>query len=225
MACSYTININGDKVTLLSDVPVGEIQSINDLERLLNEQSFSTLQELQKQISTISEIEQLDIDYMNENSVGFYSPTDLLHALKTKADTKLLGALNIDQYKKSKIVVMGYGEESVPTQFYKDHIFLNLNYMYDYDNKIMALTELALYNMDKDNYEANSKFLRENINNIEAEDEINTLLRSLTTSKKESVITDLVNRIKLAYYKINIKIDTDIAGSNISVFRDSTAKV
>ena len=165
MKCKYSLKINGKTVTLLSDVSEN-INDINDLERLLKIQSPEILSEIKEALKSVNVIEELDLTNIDENSVGLYSPSDLINSIVDKNknnDARLLRQLKIGKIDLTRnLVIAGFGKENVPTQYKDDHIFLNLNYLYDSDNKIIALAELALHTAypDKDTYKEMSEKLR-----------------------------------------------------------------
>lgn len=219
MKCKYSIKINGEDITLLSDVSNDNVKDINDLERLLKTQSPDVLSKIKNALKSVNVVEELDLGDINENSVGLYSPADLINSIVDKNRTneaRTLRQLKIgDKSLTDKIVIAGFGKETVPTQYKDNHIFLNLNYLYDSDNKIIALTELALHTIYPDNYSEQSKKLRE------LSEETDDIIKSLIKSKKESDINYLVNLIKGAYNRASIKLSSDIGETNISVERDN----
>lgn len=216
MSCSFSINVGGKTFTVLSDIPEGTIKDVLDLERLLKNQPVEVLKKLKKQLQSIDSVQEIDLEDINENSVGLYSPIDLINSVsKNTKETRIWNKLKLDNYKDKNIVIAGFGSEKTPTQFYKNHIFLNLNYISDKDNKIVALTELALYNYNPDEYSLNSEKLR--TNHPDSDEIIKNLLK---TSNKEE-IEYLVDNIKASYFKTALKLVQDISETNISTIRES----
>lgn len=224
MKCKYSLKINGKTVTLLSDVSEN-IKDINDLERLLRIQSPEILSEIKEALKSVNVIEELDLTNIDENSVGLYSPSDLINSIVDKNknnDARLLRQLKIGKIDLTRnLVIAGFGKENVPTQYKDDHVFLNLNYLYDSDNKIIALAELALHTAypDKDTYKEMSEKLR----NLSSES--NDIIKSIIKSNKESEIVSLTNMIKGAYDRARIKLSSDIGDTNISVDRQNLESV
>lgn len=83
MDCSYSIKINGKEVTLVTDVPIDEIRDINDLEKLLRTQPKKVLESLIEQLQSVNSVEDIKLDDINENSVGLYSPADLINSISS----------------------------------------------------------------------------------------------------------------------------------------------
>jgi hypothetical protein len=156
MSCEIILNVGGKKYNLGSvEKPVTDI---NEIKKLLSGRSLDELKSIMEMLPQFDSIENIELTNINENSVGLYSPAELI---KDKNVIKLMQGLNIPKPSwTSKMVIAGIANENVKTQFHKGHIFLNLNYAYDEQNKIMALTELALNLYDNDNYIKNSETLR-----------------------------------------------------------------
>ena len=214
MNCTYSININGKTLTVLENV-TEDIKDITDLERLLKKQSSpEKLKEIRDALREVDKIEELRLDDINENSIGLYSPADLINNLsKNMNDARLLKNLTISkETMSSKIVVAGFGKESVPTQYVNGHVFLNLNYLYDYDNKIIALTELAV----------KSKFPNLTGKEVIADDE---KLRQIIDTENEDRVRELTSLIKSAYSRAALKLTHDLSESKIDRTRENPTNV
>ena len=209
MKCSYSININGEKHVILEDVEQ-DVKDINDLERLLKRQSPESLKKVKALLNSTSVITELRLDDINESAIGVYSPAELINQVASSInDARLLKNLTIsDDTLKSKIVIAGFGSENVPSQFKDGHLFLNLNYLYDYDNKIIALTELAIHNKFPG---SKSSDIIKNASSI----------REIINSDNESIIDRLTGIIKSAYFRAGLKLSTDISEDKVVTERDN----
>jgi hypothetical protein len=150
---SLVINKDGKKETIVLGNSNTPIASMNDVKKILYSLSKEELTSILSSLPSIDEIGSMDIADIKQNSVGVHTPTELISSLPSDNQT-LLYKLKLDKKTlNSNIIISGFGEAGVKTQFTNGHIFLNLNYMYDNDNKVMALFEAALYLTSPDTYE------------------------------------------------------------------------
>jgi hypothetical protein len=92
-----------------------------------------------------------------------------------------------------------------------------MNYLYDKDNSIIALTELALHKKYGDEYADKAKIIRENPNSTEAK----SIIKSLIDTQFENVLNKLTGSIVLAYERSKIKLHQDIGESNLATSHDN----
>lgn len=85
MNCEYSITINGKKKILFTlDGKDIRIDSYDKLISELRRQSLKNPEYFEKLLSELKEVSKFDevhIDDINENSVGFYNPADLISDL------------------------------------------------------------------------------------------------------------------------------------------------
>lgn len=172
MSCEITLTVNSNGQHRI--IPLGKsetpLTSFNDVRKILRKMSSVELDEILNSLPSIEEISNIDIADISENSVGVFTPAELISDLP-KAYKDTLYKLNIDRDTfKSNIVIAGFGDSNEKTQFVNGHIFLNLNYLYDDDNKVMAVFESALYLSSPENYESNVSILLDE--NVSSEDKL-----------------------------------------------------
>ena len=209
MNCDIVLKINGEEVKRWASSP--EIRSISDLRNFLASKNKNEIKEIADKLRDIQDVEYLDISDISENSIGVITPAELRKDF-TGSEYALLGALNIPlSVLNSNIVVAGMSDYSIPTQFYKDHIYLNTNYLQDKYNNALALFELALYTADPDNYEMNSKILRNINQNNKDSVEINGIIAEMIKPDYDKS-EQLVNFIKRVYNEATLKKQNDLSG-------------
>lgn len=225
MECTYSVNINGEKIELFSS----DIQ-IDSYEKLVSEirkQAFkdpSKFKEILKIVSEANSFENITVDNINDNSVGFYSPAELINNLvKNNYDRSKWKSLKIpDKVKNKSIVSIGFGTDGQFTGVYGTKVYLNLNNTDLESNQIIALTELALHQ----NIEGYKNNFSDLINSTNEEDEKTVseyLNKIVKNSRNDSdTFSFLERKIKSAYYKSNIK--SDLGSRNVSVARENLEK-
>lgn len=216
MDCDIILNVGGKKYNLGStDKP---IKDINEIKKLLSGRSLDELKEVLETLPKFDSIENIELTNINENSVGLFSPAELI---KDKNVIRLTQGLSIPKDAwSSKMVIAGIANENVKTQFYKGHIFLNLNYAYDEQNKIMALTELALYLNDADKYADNSETLRTGTD-AQRTNILNNIIKSGFGDKAK-----LLSKLLFIYNEASYKNTIDVNGESDKVnTRDSAYSV
>lgn len=165
MGCEITLSVNRNGITEKIYLGTSEnpISSFNDIKKLLDKLDKSELEAIFDTIPSIQQVEDLNIADISENSVGVFTPAELAEDIPKYKNTILKLKLTKDTWKKN-IVIAGFGSPSIKTQYINEHIFLNLNYMYNDDNKALALFEAALYTVNPDGYKiAISTLLNPNI--------------------------------------------------------------
>lgn len=212
MSCKYYIKIGGENHTLFessSDVTsLAEFKSA--FKRYLREKNISDIGNLVDKLKSFSNFTKVELDDINENSVGVFTPADLISNL----DPSKLNIYNVLQIhsKDQNNIIVGFGDETVPTKFYKGHIFLNLNYIDNKSNNLIALTELALSeNLDPKEYE--SLDFSKLVNTPGNEAKINEYLDKILVGNKEKVET-LKSQILTAYYKSQVITETGTRNYN-----------
>lgn len=223
MSCEYSINLNGNKKILftLEGEPIDNYEKLVAEVRKQSSKNPQYFKEILEELNKVSRFEEVNIDDINENSVGFYSPTDLISDIsQNKTERSYWNRLNISTDTKNKSnVVVGFGTNGESTGLYKKHIYVNLNYTDDYSNKIIALTELALH----ENFPDYKGDFINIVNSDEVENYLNKIIK--TTNKRDlkasdlEAITFLKRKIKAAYYKSEIK--TDIGSRNLSIAKEN----
>ena len=180
-----------------------EITEYGSIKKLLSKLDVETIQKLLEALPNIDEVTDINIADITENSVGVLSPTDLFNDIKkSQVDnryTSVLAKLNIDSSIWNKqIVISGFGSPNVRTQYFNNHIFLNLNYVYDEDNKALAIFETALYLSDPDNYDTNSKnLIKDDISSEEKLRIISSAFKGHATEEDYNFIKGLYDISKL----------------------------
>ena len=82
---------------------------------------------------------ELNLDDINENSVGTYTPTELINEFsKNSKEKDLFKSLNLKN-RNSLRVIPGFGDVNIPTKYHKGHIFLNLNKCQKYPRSQLTL--------------------------------------------------------------------------------------
>lgn len=225
MTCDYSINIDGKKYVLFSSDE--DINSLAKLRKVLykkiSEDNIEALKSIKEALVNLDNIPEINLDDVTENSVGLHSPAELISVItNNRSDETLWRKLKISNWD-SNIVVAGFGNESIKTQFHKGHIYLNLNYLDGFSNNIIALTELALFNVYKESY--NSIDLSKLINSSSEEDLIKAdeILESLIKNTDTESKNKLIRNIKTAYYKSEII--PEFGSRNINTERLNLEKV
>ena len=226
MTCDYSINIDGKKYVLFSSDE--EINSLSKLRSVLYKKITSdnvkAFGEIKNALISLDNIPEINLDDVTENSVGLHSPAELISEIsKSRLEEALWRKLKIANWDKN-IVVAGFGNETVKTQFHKGHIYLNLNYLDGFSNNIIALTELALFNVYKEEYSEINLSELINSSNQEDLDYADEVLESIISSTTNQQNIDKLKRnIKAAYYKSNVT--AELGSRNINSERLNLPKV
>lgn len=207
MSCEILAIVNGKSYVIgTSDT---EITDLASLEKLLRDKNPKELKEILKQIPQIDSIETIDLNDIKENSLGVFTPRDILSGISSKEIRDILTGLNIPQSELTKqSVVVGLGDNNVKTQYYNGHIFLNMNYMYDNYNKAIALVELATFLKDPINYQENSKYLSSDNKEVRRK-----LLEILVPNNEKTI-----KGIEFIYDEVNRRRSLDIVGETTDSF-------
>lgn len=223
MECTYSINIDGKEHVLfkLDGTPIESYeQLVSEIKRQAtkNPGKFQTILEA---LSQTSRFEDLSTDNINDNSVGFYSPAELLNNLsKNNYEKSQWNALKIaGNTKRKSIVSVGFGINGEQTGVYGKKVYLNLNYADLISNQIIALTELALTG-NIPNYKGNfAELINSDIN--EDRELVKEYINAIVIPSKRNTETALFleRKIKSAYYKSNIK--SDLGSRNVSIAREN----
>lgn len=220
MNCKYSITVSGKKYILFeSDEELNSLKKLKTAFRKnLDKDNLETIRQLRENLVNLENIPEINLNDINENSVGVYTPAELISEISTNVEEfNLFKKLRIPNLS-SNIVIAGFGDESVRTKFYKGHIFLNLNYIDSFSNNLIALTELALYNVIGES-EYNKLDLSELLNSTDpadqdvAESYLNNIIKNINTEFG----TKLKNKIKAAYYKSTVT--PNLASTNINTER------
>ena len=112
MDCDIILNVGGKKYNLGStDKP---IKDINEIKKLLSGRSLDELKEVLETLPKFDSIENIELTNINENSVGLFSPAELI---KDKNVIRLTQGLSIPKDAwSSKMVIAGIANENVKTQ-------------------------------------------------------------------------------------------------------------
>jgi hypothetical protein len=81
MACTYSIQINGQKYKLFESVEEGKIKDIDDLKEYLKSVDVTQLKKIKEAMISSDQLDNINLKDINENSVGLFSPTDLINAV------------------------------------------------------------------------------------------------------------------------------------------------
>lgn len=217
MACAYSIQINGQKYKLFEGVEEGKIKDIDDLKEYLRSVDVTQLKKIKDAMVSSDQLSTINLKDINENSVGLFDPTDLINTIADNTtDARAWKSLDVGD-KKAKIVISGFGDESDKTGFKGDHIFLNMNYLYDKDNSIIALTELALHKKYGNNFKDKAQIIENNPNS----DESRGIIKSLIDTQYGNVVSKLSGAIVSAYERAKIKLHQDIGESNLAITHDN----
>lgn len=218
MACNYSIQIGDKSYDILQGVENGKIQDIDDLKQYLRTVDINKLKEIKTALEKNNAIGDLDLKDMNENAVGLFSPAALLKSVSTNSeDAYLWNQLNVGNRNK-KNIIPGFGDESMKTGFINGHIFLNLNYLSDKDNNIIALTELALHQKYANDAKVYSDKISSNPTSEAAQQTLQTLFIPGTNI---SDVQKIIGAITLAYQRVNLKLTHDIGESNLTTSRNN----
>lgn len=225
MKCSYSININGKKVEIFS-VEGNRIDSYEKLVSEIRKQAFKDPEKFEEILRLLSEantFENITADNINDNSVGFYTPAELLNNLiKNDYERSKFRSLKIaDNIRNKGIVSVGFGSDEHKTGVYGNKVYLNLNHSDLYSNQIIALTELAL-TQNVDNYSGNFAELVNSTKETDIELVADYIKQIIKSTKDADTISFLERKIKGAYYKSNIK--SDIGSRNITASRENLEK-
>lgn len=217
MSCKIILKVNKNGVQ--EEIYIGtsptQITNFNDIKKMLNKLSGVELDEIMNSLPNIEEIEDINIADISENSVGVFSLTELISSLP-RAHSNILYKLNLDKdILRKNIVISGFGSSDIRTQFINEHIFLNLNYMYDDDNKTIAAFETALYLSNPDTYKNNIDNLLDNT--IESEDKINII----SSAFKNGATDQDFQMIKSIYDFVALKKGSDYIAEDLINKRDS----
>lgn len=205
MNCEVTLTINttnGPQEIVLGATDQTSISSVK-LKELLSKLSSKELASIINSFPKIDDIVDISKIDIKENSAGVYTPADLISTLPTNYQ-QTLTKLNLDfNLLNSNIIIAGFGDSSLRTQYIKEtnHIFLNLNYAYDQDNKVIALFETALYLKNPINYEESVKKLLDNVVSSEIK---NNIIKSAFSNIHELSLED-INLIKSIYDFLELK--------------------
>lgn len=209
MNCEYSIEINNEKYVLFNTDK--DITTLEELKRAFRDgiKDPDLLKKIREEINNLENIPNLNINDINNNSVGTFTPTELIKEISTRSsDTKMWKNLELGD-PEANIVVVGYGDENSPTKFKDGYIYLNLNYVESRSNNIIALTELALANIFKNEYDSIN--LLEKINNGE---NVDKWLDSIIKTKNKEIRENLKRKIYVAYYKNNIQVSNESRNIN-----------
>lgn len=146
MLCEYQINIEGKVFKLFStDNEIDTLDKLKkEIEKSISSENSDYYNSILEQLSTINDLPELNLNDINENSVGTYTPTELINNFVINQKEKdLFKSLNLKNKDKLR-VIPGFGDVDVPTKYHKGHIFLNLNYLNSRFNNVIALTEMAI---------------------------------------------------------------------------------
>lgn len=157
---------NGNK----KEKEIGNLENYNsfeDIKRLIKELPKEKRDEIFGILPNIQEVNTISLSNLSNNLAGVYTPANLLNDLKRTNKTVALN-LNINQEHLNKpIVISGFAPISERTQFTGKHIFLNLNYLGNSNNTLLALFETALYLNTKNYKESVDKLLDLNVSRDE----------------------------------------------------------
>ena len=127
MACKYSVKINGQEYQLFEGIEEGKIKDIDDLKEYLRSVDITQLKKIKQAMADSTQLNSIDIKDINENSVGLFSPTDLINTVADGvAEARAWKSLDVGD-KNAKIIISGFGDELDRTQFKGNHIFLNMN--------------------------------------------------------------------------------------------------
>ena len=202
MNCAYYITINGQKHKLFESG--NSVTSLAELKfafkQYLTNNNSAEIKNLIDELKSFSDFKEVNINDITENSVGVFTPAELISNLDSNR-FNIYNALNIKS-KNQNNVIIGFGDETVPTKFYNGHIFLNLNYIDNKSNNLIALTELAFSeNLSKKEYE-NLNFAKL-VNKPGNEEKIDNLLNRILVGDPDKINT-LKSKILTAYYKAQV---------------------
>ena len=92
-----------------------------------------------------------------------------------------------------------------------------MNYLYDKDNSIIALAELALHKKYGEEYSQKSSIIHQNPNSAESKG----IIKSLIDTQYENVLNKISGAIVLAYERSKIKLHQDIGQTNLAISHDN----
>lgn len=81
MACTYSVKINGQEYKLFEGVEEGRIKDIDDLKEYLKSVDLTQLKKIKEAMASSNQLGNIDLKDINENSVGLFSPTDLINTV------------------------------------------------------------------------------------------------------------------------------------------------
>lgn len=222
MLCEYQIKIDGKVFKLFSSG--NDIDTLDklkkEIERSINSENSEHYNNILETLSQIENLPELNLDDINENSVGTYTPTELINEFsKNSKEKDLFKSLNLKN-RNSLRVIPGFGDVNIPTKYHKGHIFLNLNYLNSRFNNIIALTEMAIAdNLGEAWFKENN--FSELVNTPGNEKEVEKILNTIISSKKET-FDELSNIILTAYYKSTVS--PEIGSRNINYERNNLSE-
>lgn len=217
MSCRITLKIN--QAGTQREIYIGEspnpVKSFADIKKLLNKLTAEELDVIMEALPNIEEIDDINIADISENSVGVFTPAELISSMP-QAYASTLYKLKLDKETFQKnIIISGFGPSDVRTQYFNGHIFLNLNYLYNEDNKALAVFEAALYLSDIKNYDKNVAILSNP--NIDSEAKISIISSAFRNGSNENDY----NLIKSIYDFSAIKKGSDYIPEDLINKRDS----
>ena len=217
MLCEYQINIEGKVFKLFStDNEIDTLDKLKkEIEKSISSENSDYYNSILEQLSTINDLPELNLNDINENSVGTYTPTELINNFVINQKEKdLFKSLNLKNKDKLR-VIPGFGDVDVPTKYYKGHIFLNLNYLNSRFNNVIALTEMAIVDNLGEEWLENNNF-SELVNSVGNEEQVQEVLSKILTGKDENK-KSLTDIILTAYYKTTTS--SEIGSRNINYER------
>lgn len=179
--CNFTITINNKTFDIKNTGTDNSYDSFRKslLEFVKDPSNNTQSKELYKLLLSGANIQQsVNINENMNQTVGLYSPTDLIYSFNREIAT-LLKKLPIKKGIKNNVVV-GYGDTNTRTGYYNNQLFVNLNYDYDYSNKIKALFELAIHDSFPNDYND----LSNKMMSLDRGEVIEKVLKDITGSNK-----------------------------------------
>lgn len=160
MDCSVNLIINKDGEPI--SINIGKTSDpskikLSEVKKMLNILNKNTLDKIVSLIPKIDEVKDINIADFNESLAGVYTPAELINSVPKYSKT--LAKLKLGEHKDKAIVISGFAPNNIKTQYVNGFIFLNFNFMFENENKAIALFETALYLSEPEKYNENINLL------------------------------------------------------------------